>query len=86
MAAWFVSSVEAIKKDLTPLVDRPTWVLSSYGPAKHQPTIITGLDLSQEELRVRAAQAMKAGTVQEYVCLDYFCFLVRTHIYSVLPS
>ncbi len=43
------------------------WPLTSYGPAKHVPTLIGGLDESPEELRVRAVQALKAGTTAEYV-------------------
>ncbi len=54
-------------KDLKPDDDRPTWLLSSYGPAKFQPTILSGLDESPEELRVKAATAAKTGTFTEYV-------------------
>ena len=47
--------------------ERPIWPLSTYGPAKYQPTLMTGLDMSPEELRVKAAEAARAGTTQEYV-------------------
>lgn len=57
-----------MKKDLTPNIDRPLWLLSSYGPAKYVPTLLSGLDESQEELRVKAVTALKAGTSQDYVC------------------
>ena len=43
------------------------WPLSSFGPAKHQPNLVGPLDDSPEELRVKAAQAAKAGTTQDYV-------------------
>lgn len=78
MAAWMVSySVESIKKDLSPSIDRPAWVLSSYGPAKHQSTVIAGLDVSQEELRLRAVEAIKSGAVQDYVRLGPFILVTR---------
>ena len=54
--------------DLTPGSDKPLWPLSSYGPAKAVPTLLGGLDESPEELRVKAAQALKAGTTADYVC------------------
>ncbi len=41
--------------------------MSCYGPAKMQPTLIGNLDESMEEMRVKAAQAAKAGTIQDYV-------------------
>lgn len=43
------------------------WPLSSYGPAKHEPVVIGGLDESPEELRLKAVTALKAGTTDEYV-------------------
>ncbi|KZT06469.1 uncharacterized protein LAESUDRAFT_179825 [Laetiporus sulphureus 93-53] len=60
-------TVESILRDLDPKVDRPGWPLSSYGPAKQQPNVISGLDESPEELRVKAFLATKAGTVNEYM-------------------
>lgn len=53
--------------DLTPQTDKPLWPLSSYGAAKHEPTLLKDLDESPEELRVRAATAIRAGNVNEYV-------------------
>lgn len=53
--------------DITPFKDKPLWPLSSYGPAKHEPVVISGLDESPEELRVKAVTALKAGTTDEYV-------------------
>lgn len=53
--------------DVTPLKDKPLWPLSSYGPAKHEPVVINGLDESPEELRLKAVTALKAGTTDDYV-------------------
>jgi hypothetical protein len=54
-------------KDLTAQVDKPLWPLSSYGPAKQEPNLLSGLDESPEELRVRAVTALRAGNANEYV-------------------
>ena len=54
-------------KDLTAHVDKPLWPLSSYGPAKHEPTLISNLDESPEELRVRAVTALRSGSTNDYV-------------------
>lgn len=59
-------TAESISKDLTPNVDKPLWPLTSFAPSKYSPTVITGLDESPEELRVRASQAIKNGNVSEY--------------------
>lgn len=53
--------------DLTPQSEKPIWPLSSYGAAKHEPTLLKDLDGSPEELRVRAAAASQAGHINEYV-------------------
>jgi len=53
--------------DLTPHSDKPLWPLSSYGAAKHEPTLLKDLDESPEELRVRAVVANQAGSINEYV-------------------
>jgi nucleoporin NUP42 len=60
--------MESMTKDITPLQDKPLWPLSSYGAAKYEPIVIGGLDESLEELRVKAVTALKAGTINEYVC------------------
>ena len=49
--------------------EKPVWPLSSYGAAKNAPNLLTDLDLSSEELRVRAYEAQKSGQVQQYVSL-----------------
>ncbi|KAK0190343.1 hypothetical protein F5146DRAFT_1102783 [Armillaria mellea] len=58
---------ESITKDLTANVDKPLWPLSSFGPAKHEPLLIKGLDESPEELRVQAFKALTSGNVNQYV-------------------
>ncbi|KZT29505.1 hypothetical protein NEOLEDRAFT_605845 [Neolentinus lepideus HHB14362 ss-1] len=60
-------SMETMTKDMTPQVDKPMWPLSSYGPAKHEPLLVAGLDESPEELRVKAMLELKSGTVNEYI-------------------
>ena len=52
--------------DPTPLADKPLWPLSSYGPMD-EPTLLTGIDESPEELRFRAFVAQQAGNAAEYV-------------------
>ena len=61
------SSIETLTRDLDS--EKPVWPLSCFGPAKLQPTLIANLDESPEELRVKAAEAARNGTIQEYVRL-----------------
>lgn len=52
--------------------EKPIWPLSSYGPGRHEVTLIGGLDESPEELRLMAWQALRSGDGMEleaYVCL-----------------
>ena len=56
-------------RDLRPGVEKPLWGLSSYGPAKLEPNLISGLDMSYEELRLNALMALQNNTVAEYVGL-----------------
>ena len=56
-----------MKRDMVD--ERPLWPLSSYGAAKNAPNLLADLDLSSEELRVRAYDAQKAGQMQQYVRL-----------------
>lgn len=62
-------SAGTIGNDLNPGTDKPLWPLSSYAPAKHEPLLISGLDESPEELRVKAVTALKNGNINEYVSL-----------------
>jgi nucleoporin NUP42 len=54
-------------RDLRSGVEKPLWGLSSYGPAKFEPNLISGLDMSLEELRLNAVVALQNNTVAEYV-------------------
>jgi hypothetical protein len=67
-------SQDSIVKDLKLDIDKPSWPLSSYGPSKYAPTFQTGLDMSMEEMRVKAMQAQLNGTVNEYVRFVVFVF------------
>ena len=60
-------------RDLRSGVEKPLWSLSSYGPAKYEPNLILGLDLSFEELRVNAVTALQNNTGAEYVRHCPFC-------------
>ena len=52
-------------------MEKPSWPLTSYGPAKCDPTLVTELDESAEELRVKGAEAFKAGSMNDYVRLSF---------------
>jgi nucleoporin NUP42 len=54
-------------RDIRPGVEKPLWGLSSYGPAKLEPNLVSGLDMSFEELRLNAVMALQNNTVAEYV-------------------
>jgi len=54
-------------KDFTANVEKPLWALSSYGPAKYEPTLISNLDESPEELRLKALVAVQSGASIDYV-------------------
>jgi nucleoporin NUP42 len=56
-----------MKRDMVD--ERPLWPLSSYAAAKNAPNLLADLDLSSEELRVRAYEAQKSGQMQHYVRL-----------------
>lgn len=49
--------------------DRPAWLLSSYGPAKYEPNLVSGIDESFEELHLKATLALASNSVQDYVRL-----------------
>ena len=60
-------SPDTMKRDMVD--ERPLWPLSSYSAAKNAPNLLSNLDLSSEELRVRAYDAQKSGQIQQYVRL-----------------
>ncbi|KAG8750387.1 hypothetical protein FRC14_000538, partial [Serendipita sp. 396] len=68
-------TVESIQRDFAPS-DKPLWPLSSYGVAKGEPTFLTGLDISPEELRARAVDRMRRGRSQSYT--DYEASLIQS--------
>jgi nucleoporin NUP42 len=45
-------------------------MISSFGAAKHEPNLFFGYDTSQEEMRWKSVQALKAGQAQGYVSGD----------------
>lgn len=51
---------------------RPLWHLTSYAPARGEPNLVGGLDISPEEDRWMAYQARQAGQEALYVrcCAD----------------
>jgi nucleoporin NUP42 len=61
-------------KDFDIKADKPSWPLSSYGPAKHEKNLLPTLDESPEELRLKAATAMRNGNINEYVRVPH-CIL-----------
>jgi len=60
-------SLETMTKDFDVKADKPSWLLSSYGPAKSEKNLLPPLDESPEELRLKAVTATRNGTIDEYV-------------------
>lgn len=54
-----------MKLDLTS--ERPSWALTCYAPGKGNPNLISGLDESPEELRIRYYNARAANDQSLYV-------------------
>jgi nucleoporin NUP42 len=54
-------------RDFDVRADKPSWSLSSYGPAKNEKNLLPPLDESPEELRLKAVTAMRGGNINEYV-------------------
>jgi hypothetical protein len=64
-------TVENINTDL---LEKPMWILSSYGPGKNPPVqLIDGKDISFEEARVLAYQCQAEGNPVVYVRHAAFC-------------
>lgn len=57
-------SEDSIKLELQK--ERPIYILSAFGPAKHEPNLFFGNDVQPEELRWKSVQAIKQGNVQAY--------------------
>ncbi|PBK93963.1 hypothetical protein ARMGADRAFT_1012112 [Armillaria gallica] len=51
--------------DLATKPDIP--IVSSFGPAKHEPLLVAGQDESSEELRFQASKVLSSGNVNQYV-------------------
>ncbi|KAI9447861.1 hypothetical protein H4582DRAFT_1772106, partial [Lactarius indigo] len=62
-----ILSLETMTKDFDVRSDKPSWSLSSYGPAKNEKNILPPLDESPEELRFKAVAAMRNGNINEYL-------------------
>lgn len=60
-------SQDSITLDLTLGKEKPLWPLSSYGPAKNEPNVISGLDISSEELRFNAWEAKAKNDLNGYI-------------------
>ncbi|KAN0126678.1 hypothetical protein V8E52_000318 [Russula decolorans] len=60
-------SLETMTKDFDFKADKPSWPLSSYGPAKHEKNLLPPLDESPEEFRIKAVTAMRNGNISEYL-------------------
>lgn len=58
-------SIEGLKADLT--VERPSYALTCYGAAKGDPNLISDVDESPEELRLRFYQARAQNDPSLYV-------------------
>ena len=54
-------------RDFDVRADKPSWSLSSYGPAKNEKNLLPPLDESPEELHLKAVTAMRNGNTNEYV-------------------
>jgi nucleoporin NUP42 len=68
-------------KDFDSKADKPSWPLSSYGPAKNEKNLLPSLDESPEELRFKAVTAMQNGSINEYVrTLIVFYQTILDHI------
>lgn len=75
--SFFFISAQSMVNDMSQGGEKPSWPLSCYAPAKHEPVLIPGLDESSEELRVKAYVAIKAGNLSEYVCENISFWLLK---------
>ncbi|KAN0132525.1 hypothetical protein V8E53_009541 [Lactarius tabidus] len=60
-------SLDTMTRDFDARADKPSWSLSSYGPAKNEKNLLPPLDESPEELRLKAVTAMRGGNINEYL-------------------
>ncbi|KAI9513218.1 hypothetical protein F5148DRAFT_1278954 [Russula earlei] len=69
-------------KDFDFKADKPTWPLSSYGPAKHEKNLLPPLDESPEELRLKAVAAMRSGNINEYLQYEQNAFTNAEQVFA----
>lgn len=58
-------SANTIRNDLTN--EKPIWPYTCYGPSKGEPNLISGQDVSFEELRAEFVKARQANNPSQYV-------------------
>ncbi|KAH9994138.1 hypothetical protein BJV74DRAFT_832241 [Russula compacta] len=75
-------SLETMTKDFDFTGDKPSWPLSSYGPAKHEKNLLPRLDESPEELRFKAITAMQNGNVNEYLQYEQNAFANSERVFT----
>ncbi|KAG8890479.1 hypothetical protein FRB98_007826 [Tulasnella sp. 332] len=75
-------NAEALQKDWTAGVEKPTWPLSSYGPAKNEPVYVTGLDMSPEEMRLKAYEARKLNQNTQYAAEETSLSQQANNVYA----
>ncbi|TFY50888.1 hypothetical protein EVG20_g11273, partial [Dentipellis fragilis] len=80
--AGFSFSLESVTKDFGPRLDKPLWPLSSYGPGKHEPNLLSSLDESFEELHLRAVTAIKNNTINDYLKYEAEKTAASEQVYS----
>ncbi|KAF5322519.1 hypothetical protein D9619_000184 [Psilocybe cf. subviscida] len=79
-------TVQSIESDMNLTVDKPSWPLSSYAPAKYEPMLVAGLDQSFEELRVNAAKALKEGKINEYAQFEASTIAAAEQVFANLRA
>ncbi|KAI0303905.1 hypothetical protein BC826DRAFT_980308 [Russula brevipes] len=75
-------SLETMAKDFDVKADRPSWPLSSYGPAKHEQNLLPPLDESPDELRFKAVTAIRNGTINEYLQYEQNAFASAEQLFA----
>ncbi|KAF8265138.1 hypothetical protein EI94DRAFT_375706 [Lactarius quietus] len=75
-------SLETMTKDFDVRADKPSWSLSSYGPAKNEKNLLPPLDESPEELRLKAVTAMRSGNINEYLQYEQNALAKAEQIFS----
>jgi len=79
-------SLDTMTRDFDVRADKPSWSLSSYGPAKNEKNLLPALDESPEELRLKVVTAMRNGNTNEYVCYHLCIWLGESLIVQEIAS